>query len=82
MAEIQYVDGNVNSPVILHGEDPADSKNVLVTRLGTSESVPKDSVTDMNEHDTSQLPVVETSASEKEKDAEIADLKAQLEAKE
>lgn len=76
MAKVQYVDGNVNNAVLVHGDDPTDSKNVLVTRLGNSESVAKDSVTDLNEHDTSQVPVPEATGDEK--DAEIAALKKQL----
>lgn len=72
MAEIQYVDGNVNNAVVVHGEDPTNADNVLVTRLGASESVSKDSVTDLNEHGAP--PVTEAD----EKDAEIADLKKQL----
>lgn len=72
MAEIQYVDGNVNNAVVVHGEDPTNKDNLLVTRLGASESVASETVTDLNEHGAA--PVSE----QDEKDAEIADLKKQL----
>lgn len=80
MAEIQYVDGNVNSGVVVHGEDPLNSDNVLVTRLGASESVPKDTVTDLNEHVVSEADQAAASAaqSSEDKDAEIAALKQKL----
>lgn len=71
MAEIQYLDGNVNSPVAVHGDDPTNTDNVLVTRLGTTESVPKESVTEQNEDPDGTV--------DESKDAQIASLTEQLE---
>jgi hypothetical protein len=52
MAEVQYVDGNVNQAVVVHGPDPTNPENVLVTDLGATRSVLKDSVTAQNDDPT------------------------------
>lgn len=44
MAEVKYVDGNVNQAVIVHGADPTNEDNVLVTPLAGSVSVPKETL--------------------------------------
>lgn len=77
MGEIQYVDGNVNNSVLVHGDDPTNPDNVLVTRLGSSESVPKNTVTDLNEHVVNEADLAAAKTDE-DKDAEIAALKKQL----
>jgi hypothetical protein len=77
LSEIQYLDGNVNNAVVVHGDDPTNKENVLVTRLGASESVLKDSVTDLNEHVVNEADQ-SASQSTEDKDAEIASLKKQL----
>lgn len=61
MAEIQYVDGNVHNAVIVHGDDPANEGNVIVTQLPTSVSVPKENITEVNE-----TPKDEAAEAEKE----------------
>lgn len=44
--DVAYVDGNKFNPVIVLGDDPENEDNVIVVRLGTSESVARDSVRD------------------------------------
>ena len=43
---VSYENGNIHSPVIVIGDDPTEEGNVLVARLGTPVSVPKNSVTE------------------------------------
>jgi hypothetical protein len=43
-ADIQYENGNIHTPVVVLGDDPATEGNVLVSRLATAVSVPKASL--------------------------------------
>jgi hypothetical protein len=55
---VHYENGNVNTPVIVLGDDPTDSDNVLVSRLNAAVSVPKSTVSD-----TEGTPTPETDLS-------------------
>lgn len=43
---VSYENGNKNSPVIVLGDDPSNEENVLVSRLATAVSVPKNTVSE------------------------------------
>jgi trehalose-6-phosphatase len=43
---VSYENGNINTPVIVLGDDPTDENNVLVSRLATAVSVPKTTVSE------------------------------------
>ncbi len=77
---VKYENGSIHSPVIELGEDPANSNNVLVSRLETAVSVPAWTITE--EEGTPEAPAEVPAGTSAEKDAEIADLKAKLEAHE
>lgn len=78
MGELHYENGNIHSPVIVLGDDPSTEGNSLVVRLGTAVSVPTWTVT--QEEGTPEAPE-STTPNADAKDAEIADLKKQLAAK-
>ena len=82
MAEVKYVDGNVNQAVIVHGTDPANDGNVIVTPLAGSTSVPKSTVTALNDtpdvHLESAAEATATSEGEKSEVQKLRDEIASL----
>lgn len=88
---VKYENGNIHTPVIELGEDPSDTNNSLVVRLGNAVSVPKWTIT--TEEGTPTEPesvpagtvaekdaaIAAHEASHDEKDGVIASLKAKLE---
>ena len=42
--EVHYENGNIHTPVIVLGEDPSNEDNVLVSRLPSAISVPKETL--------------------------------------
>lgn len=44
MAEVQYANGNIHSPVVVIGDDPTNEDNVLVSYLAPTVSVPKSGI--------------------------------------
>lgn len=76
---LSYVGGNKNSPVLILGDAPDSedgTKNILVIKLGTSEVVPADSISDEVPVPTSTVTNTGAETSE-ELDAQIAALEAQ-----
>lgn len=43
---VSYENGNIHTPVIVLGDDPSTEGNVLVSRLATAVSVPKNTVSE------------------------------------
>lgn len=44
--KIQLENGNVHTPVVLLGDDPSQEGNVLISRLPSAVSVPKNTISD------------------------------------
>ncbi len=72
MAEVKYLDGNVNQAVIVHGPDPAKESNVLATPLTGTVSVPKESVTGLN--DTPDVHLESAAAEQQTTDADKSEI--------
>jgi hypothetical protein len=44
LGDIKYENGNIFSPVIVLADDPTNEDNVLVSRLNTAVSIPKNTI--------------------------------------
>lgn len=72
MSEIHYENGNINSPVIVLGDDPSNEDNVLVTRLPSAVSVAKATIT--QEEGTPESAVSENQSELDKLKAKVAQL--------
>jgi hypothetical protein len=43
---VAYENGNIHSPVVVLGDDPSNKENILVARLGSAVSVPRNTVSE------------------------------------
>lgn len=79
MAEVKYVDGNVHQGVIVHGPDPTNEDNVIVTPLSGAVSVPKENILPVNETPDVHLESAAAGASVTESDkSEVQKLREEL----